>query len=404
MKRFVLSWLVLSGSLLAPAVGSAQQVSCVRGGLQRAVNLYIEAQTKGDTSGLPLANGLGYVENMERIDINTGLIKTPLKIDHHRSLLDEATCQTFTEVIVTDAAKPYVLGTRMRVNHDKIAEIEILWTTTGYWLFNADNYLKYSSAEDWGPIAAEQRDSRETLVAAANAYLDAFLEGKIDQVPWGFPCVRVEGGMYTGKGSPDRQLRSRRAERREHREPPLRRGRSDRLRRRVLHVRRRRPERRQRFAGYAPVPRRERQAALRAHADASPSVGVSRRRRAEPATIGRGRRGQERAVAHAVPAPVSRANPQRRDPLHPADLAAAARQAGWPLRARHGRDRSRPDVRSASKKSLRRWPLALLGRPREEFKRDVRKLKNLGLKLSLDIGYRLTPKGEALLSGFSKHA
>ena len=39
-----------------------------------------------------------------------------------------------------------------------------------------------------------------------------------------------------------------------------------------------------------------------------------------------------------------------------------------------------------------------LGRPRDEFKRDVRKLKNLGLTFSLDIGYRLTPKGEALLA------
>ncbi len=202
MRRFAFSWTVVAGVMLVPAVVSAQQVSCVRGGLQRAVNLYVEAQTKGDTAGLPLANGVGYVENMVRTDIAMGLINTPLKIDHHRSLLDEATCQTFTELIVTDAANPYVLGTRMRVNHDKIAEIEILWTTTGYWLFNADNYLKYSSTEDWGPIAAEERDSRETLVGAANAYLDAFLEGKIDQVPWGFPCVRVEGGMYTGKDSP----------------------------------------------------------------------------------------------------------------------------------------------------------------------------------------------------------
>jgi hypothetical protein len=202
MRRFALASVVLSSVMLVPATGAAQQISCVRGGLQRAVNLYIDAQTKGDTSALPLADRVGYVENMERTDIAMGLINTPLKIDHHRSLLDEATCQTFTELIVTDAAKPYVLGTRMRVNHDKIAEIEILWTTTGYWLFNADNYLKYSSAEDWGPIAAEERDSRDTLVRAANAYLDAFLEGKIDQVPWGFPCVRVEGGMYTGKDSP----------------------------------------------------------------------------------------------------------------------------------------------------------------------------------------------------------
>ena len=39
-----------------------------------------------------------------------------------------------------------------------------------------------------------------------------------------------------------------------------------------------------------------------------------------------------------------------------------------------------------------------LGRPRDEFKRDVRKLKNLGLTSSLEIGYRLTPKGKALLA------
>jgi hypothetical protein len=42
-----------------------------------------------------------------------------------------------------------------------------------------------------------------------------------------------------------------------------------------------------------------------------------------------------------------------------------------------------------------------LGRPRDEFKRDVRKLKHLGLTFSLEIGYRLTPKGEALLASLS---
>jgi hypothetical protein len=193
--------MVLSGALLVPAVGSAQ-ISCARGGLQRAVDLYVAAQTKGDTSGLPLAQGLGYFENAAIADIGNGIIRKPLKIDHQRSLLDTATCQTFTEVIVTDKENPYVLGTRLRVNHDKIAEIEIVWTTTGYWLFNADNYLEYSSTENWDPIPADRRDTRDTLVSAANAYLDAFLEGKIDLVPWGFPCVRTEGGMYTGKGSP----------------------------------------------------------------------------------------------------------------------------------------------------------------------------------------------------------
>src|SRR4030095_5112498 len=201
MKRITLMCLVLAGGLLAPTAGFAQ-ISCSREGLQRAVDLYITAQTKGGPSGMPLATGLGYMENVARADINNGLIKTPMKIDHHRSLIDTATCQTYTEVIVTNKEKPYVLGTRLRVNHDKIAEIEILWTTTGYWLFNADNYLKWSSTEDWSAIPANKRDTRDTLVSAANAYLDAFLEGKKDLVPWGYPCQRTEGGAHTGKGDP----------------------------------------------------------------------------------------------------------------------------------------------------------------------------------------------------------
>jgi hypothetical protein len=202
MKPASLTWLILAGTLLAPYSAMAQ-IDCTRGGLQNAVNLYIEAQSSGDLSGLPLPQGAGYWENEVRMDINEGLINTAFEIDHHMSILDQDSCQTFTEVIVADEDEPYVLGTRLRVNHDKIAEVEILWTTTGYWLFNAQAYLEYSSAEDWGPIAAEDRDSRGTLVSAANAYLDAFLEGKIDLVPWGFPCVRVEGGAYTGRGSPD---------------------------------------------------------------------------------------------------------------------------------------------------------------------------------------------------------
>jgi hypothetical protein len=200
MKPIHFMLIVLAFALLVPTAGFAQ-VSCSREGLQIAVDLYIAAQTKGDTSGLPLATGLGYMENVAPADIGKGLIKTPMKIDFHRSLLDTASCQTFTEVIVTDKEKPYVLGTRMRINHGKIAELEIIWETTGHWLFNADSYLKYSSAEKWDVIPAEKRDTRGTLVSAAGAYLDAFLEGKKDLVPWGYPCQRTEGGAYTGKGT-----------------------------------------------------------------------------------------------------------------------------------------------------------------------------------------------------------
>jgi len=202
MNRSVIQWIVLSAALLAPASGFAQ-VACTRSGLQAATDLYIQAQTKGDPSGMPLANGVAYIENMQVVDIKSGVIQKPLKIDFHRTLIDQATCQTFTEVIVTDKSHPYVLGTRFRINHDKIAEIESMVTQQGDWLFNADNYMKWSPGEDWGAIPAGQRDTRDTLVAAANAYLDAFLEQKIDAVPWGYPCNRTEGGLRTGKEVPE---------------------------------------------------------------------------------------------------------------------------------------------------------------------------------------------------------
>jgi hypothetical protein len=50
----------------------------------------------------------------------------------------------------------------------------------------------------------------------------------------------------------------------------------------------------------------------------------------------------------------------------------------------------RPSVRAADL-------AALVGRERLPFKRDVRKLKELGLTESLEVGYRLSPRGRAVL-------
>src|ERR1700739_896592 len=120
-----LKWIAFAGALFSSAAAYAE-VSCTREGLQAAADLYVAAQTKGDISGLPLAKGLGYVENFKPMSIDEGVIKKAMKIYHQRSLLDTSACQTYTEVLVSDNAGPYALGTRLRVNHGLIAEIEML--------------------------------------------------------------------------------------------------------------------------------------------------------------------------------------------------------------------------------------------------------------------------------------
>ena len=105
MKRMALVGIVMTGALLAPSAASAQ-VSCTRQGLQRADDLYIAARTKGDVSGMPLAKGLGYLENMAPFDIEKGLIRTPLKPDLTRTFIDVATCQVASQLRLNPPIDP----------------------------------------------------------------------------------------------------------------------------------------------------------------------------------------------------------------------------------------------------------------------------------------------------------
>jgi hypothetical protein len=181
--------------------------ACTRTQLQSAVTSYIDAQTRGRAAALPVGRPLKVIENGFETTIDKGILRTPLKIDFHRSLLDVETCGTFTEIIVTDKAHPYVLGVHLRLAGGKISHVETLVADEDDWLFSANNYFKYSPGENWGVIPKERQDDRKTLVAAANAYFDLFKDSKDKAnhatVPWGRPCHRIEGGMRTGKGQPN---------------------------------------------------------------------------------------------------------------------------------------------------------------------------------------------------------
>ena len=77
-------------------------------------------------------------------------------------------------------------------------------------------------------------------------------------------------------------------------------------------------------------------------------------------------------------------------------LDAASRHGAWTMTVlRLVRDR--PAVRAADLAPL-------LGLETQPFKRDVRKLKELGLTESLEVGYRLSPRGRAVLYRFGRRA
>jgi hypothetical protein len=171
---------------------------CNRSILQAAADKYVEALKKGDPSVMPLAPQVIYIERRKEVPLGEGLWKTPVVVDFYRTLVDVDICETFTEVISANNKPQYVTGTRLKVIGGKITEIESLVSNKDDWLFDADNYLKYSSTENWNIIPPDKRSDRSTLVRVAIDYFDIFTDySSFSKVPWGIPCVRIEGGAYT---------------------------------------------------------------------------------------------------------------------------------------------------------------------------------------------------------------
>ncbi len=109
---------------------------------------------------------------------------------------------------------------------------------------------------------------------------------------------------------------------------------------------------------------------------------------------------------HLVDEPDPRAELAAADALTNADVEAIdARLDRLDARSRHGAW-TRPVLDVIAARPATRAPdlAASLGRETADFKLDVRKLKNLGLTLSLPVGYRLSPRGEAYLAAHRDRA
>ena len=171
---------------------------CTMDQLKAATDAYVAAQKSGKIDALPLDPKAHFLENMNTIEKSAGLWNTALPVAHAMSLHDPLRCKTFTELVVTQGGHPYVVGTRLYLSHDKVIRVDSIVTRPGDWLFNANAYLKYTTAENWQPLMKYQHTAPAEMIRGANAYLDAFAD-KFTDIPWGQPCARLEGGAYTNR-------------------------------------------------------------------------------------------------------------------------------------------------------------------------------------------------------------
>ncbi|KAI1102029.1 hypothetical protein F4804DRAFT_334694 [Jackrogersella minutella] len=201
--------------ICATAIGAllptvAAQFECNRTYLQLFSDDYVLAHENGQLTHLEnIADNFTYVENNKTREITGGIFNNALRIDHRHTIVDTVECASYTELIITHNVSgepaPYVIGTQIRHSPGDLScyLIDLTVSTTGSWLFNSTKTLEYASKENWTLIDEGARDSREALKSAADAYLDMWSnKSAIDAVPWGTPCDRLEGSVYTGPGLP----------------------------------------------------------------------------------------------------------------------------------------------------------------------------------------------------------
>jgi hypothetical protein len=152
-----------------------------------------------DVSKAPFAQNARFTENAKEISLakpTEGLWAASITLgDYKFHIADPQAGQAAFVGLVKEAGKPALLSMRIKVEGQKITEIESvvvrdmneanLWT------------LKTPPAEFSRALGRNERVSREELVRISNAYFDSIERSNGKLVPWHDDCYRLENGMWT---------------------------------------------------------------------------------------------------------------------------------------------------------------------------------------------------------------
>jgi len=227
MKRIAQCFLALVMMVCGSLVSAYAQSDCTRDALKGIIGRYFTALEAHNPSSLPLAAKAKFTENGVEMAIGEGFWKTAGKTLLKRDLLDTYKCGTHSNVVIEEkytapkatapapksafsslsakppaegTIRPILYGVRLKVENQKITEIETFVARETEFAFNAPTVLE-TKDQDWESIIPEeQRSSRLAMIAAADDYFDMFADKPKVRTPFATVCDRWENGFQTTKG------------------------------------------------------------------------------------------------------------------------------------------------------------------------------------------------------------
>jgi len=227
MRRIAQCFLALVCMACICSVSANAQSACTRESLKEIIGQYFSALEARNPSSLPLAAKVKFTENGVEMPVGEGFWKTAGKVLLKRDLLDTSQCGTHSNVVIEEkytapktkapeskspfaslsakppadgTIRPILYGVRLKVENQKITEIETFVARETEFAFNAATVLE-TKDQDWESIIPEeQRSSRLAMIAAADDYFDMFAEKPKVRTPFASVCDRWENGFQTTKG------------------------------------------------------------------------------------------------------------------------------------------------------------------------------------------------------------
>jgi hypothetical protein len=196
-----------SGVDAAAEASVARVPDCERATLQTLIDDYFEALVAHDATRLPLAPGVKFTENAQRLEPGAGLWQKAGPVQYKRSAIDPERCGTHTQATLEEDGVAVLFGVRLQVSDGLISEIETYLARSGeYIVFGLTVFSTDLAASDsvssvrWEePVPEAQRSTREELNQIADLYFESFGPGGI-VAPIQNDCYRWENGYQTTFG------------------------------------------------------------------------------------------------------------------------------------------------------------------------------------------------------------
>lgn len=196
IKALILA-LGLATAGVTPALSADKAAECPRGCLLDHMDRYLQALTGHDASILPIAPGALIYENGQPANLKDGIWNSVNIVANRATFVDPKAGQAaFFGSLKEKSGETVLYFARLKIDKNKITEIEQLTTRKGKLLFNPSG-VQYPKAIWFDIVPPEERVPAQELVRIANSYFESLQVHDPNITALHPDCDRIENGTET---------------------------------------------------------------------------------------------------------------------------------------------------------------------------------------------------------------